>query len=325
MQTHANATTNVKQRRAIRSSSESCGRLAEWYHVSKATVHVWKRREDPSDKSCRPDKVEYSLSPPEERFVLAVRAYGFSIDDVMDAVEPVIPEAVRSSVHRLFVRHGVNRLPKETEPTGSGGEPDTFKEYPPGSLHIDHFSLPKLDGTKRYCFLAVDRATRTMLLHVYERKDKEAATDFLNRCLAFYPFTITTILTDNGREFTLAGFRNRYGTKVTTTHPFDALCGEHGIEHRRTKPYTPKTNGLAERMNGLAKEQTTRRHVYSTPEEMKKDLWGWCVRYNFRRKHRRIGRKTPYEAVCEWYAKRPELFHKEPSHLLTYRSQSYET
>lgn len=326
MHIHANAATNFKQRRAIRQSDARCGQLARQYHVSRSTVWKWKQRAEPTDKSCRPDTIEYSLSPEEERFVLAIRAYDFSLDDVMDAVEGVIPEVVRSSVHRLFVRRGVNRLPKKK---GAGvseeGKAGTFKEYPPGYLHIDHFQLPKLDGTKRYCFLAVDRATRSMFLHVYETKDKEAATDFLNRCLTFYPFTITTILTDNGREFTLAGFKNRYGSKVTTSHPFDQLCEERKIDHRRTKPYTPKTNGLAERMNGLTKEHTTKAHLYATPQEMLTDLWGWCVRYNFCRKHRRIGKKTPYEAVCEWYEKQPQLFHKEPSLLLTYRSRSYET
>jgi len=323
MQTHANATTNLKQRRSIRESDASYGALARRYHVSKATVHAWKHREVFTDRSCRPRQIEYAFSPEEERFVLAIRAYGFSLDDVADAALLVLPEAPRASVHRLFVRHGVNRLPK---PEGSEeGKPGTFKAYPPGYLHIDHFTLPKLDGTKRYCFVAVDRATRLMLLRVYEHKDKEAATDFLQRCLKFFPFTLTTILTDNGREFTLAGFRNRYGTKVTTVHPFEQVCLDQGIEHRRTRPYTPKTNGLVERMNGLTKENTTKKHVYVTPEAMIQDLWGWCIRYNFCRKHRRIGKITPYEAVCEWHRKHPELFHTEPSLLLAYRSQSYET
>ena len=41
MQIHANATTNVKQRQAIRQSTESSGQLAKRYHVSKATVQKW--------------------------------------------------------------------------------------------------------------------------------------------------------------------------------------------------------------------------------------------------------------------------------------------
>jgi hypothetical protein len=62
MQTHANATTNLKQRRAIRHSSESCGALARRYHVSKATVHAWKRRDDPADRSSRPHTSETALT-----------------------------------------------------------------------------------------------------------------------------------------------------------------------------------------------------------------------------------------------------------------------
>ncbi len=88
---------------------------------------------------------------------------------------------------------------------------------------------------------APDRATRLVFLWVYEHKNKQAATDFLRRCVEFYPFKIQKILTDNGREFTLNGFSNRWGTKTNTVHPFEQLCREHEIEHRKTRPYTPKT------------------------------------------------------------------------------------
>jgi transposase InsO family protein len=222
-------------------------------------------------------------------------------------------------VYRTFVRHGVNRRegPKKEEA-------GTFKAYPPGFLHIDLFYLPQLEGTKRYCFVAVDRATRLMLLEVYGHKDAASATDFLKKCLAFFPFTVEKILTDNGREFTLEGFKNRYGP-AKKAHPFDQLCQSEGIEHRRTRPYTPQTDGMAERMNGLTKENTTKRQTYSSPEEMIADLKGWMRRYDFERPHRQLGRKTPYEAVCEWHQKEPQRFVREPSSLLAYRSQPPET
>ena len=92
------------------------------------------------------------------------------------------------------------------------------------------------------------------------------------------------------------------------------------IEHRTTKPYTPKTNGMVERMNGLTKEATTKAHRYQSVQGMKEDLHGWFVQYNFCRKHRRIGRKTPYEAALWWYEKEPSLFTREPTALLAYRS-----
>lgn len=240
-----------------------------------------------------------------------------------------LPEATRSSVYRLLKRNGVSRLPKQGEQeTGQDDKHGQFKDYGPGFVHIDCFYLPKLEGKKRYCFVAIDRATRLAFLFVYEHKDKKAATDFLKQCLSFFPFQVSKILTDNGREFTLKGFKNRWGSKVKDDHDFEQVCREQEIEHRTTLPYTPKTNGMVERMNGLTKENTVKKTRYVTAVEMLADLHGWFVRYNFCRKNRRIGGKTPYEAALAWHKKDPTLFIKEPTALLIYRnrcSQSIDT
>jgi hypothetical protein len=53
---------------------------------------------------------------------------------------------------------------------------------------------------------------------------------------------------------------------------------------------------------------------------MTDDLHRWFVLYDFRRKHRRIVKKMPYEAVLLWYEKEPSLFIRKPTTLLTYRS-----
>jgi transposase len=137
----------------------------------------------------------------------------------------------------------------------------------------------KIEGKKRYCFVAIDRATRLSLLAVYDSKTKKAATDFLTQCLVFFPFRISKVLTDNGREFTLKGFKNRWGTTVKDNHDFEKLCRQQEIEHRTTLPYTPKTNGMVERMNGLTKENTVKKKRYVTVREMLVDLHGWFVRY----------------------------------------------
>jgi transposase InsO family protein len=127
------------------------------------------------------------------------------------------------------------------------------------------------------------------LLAVYDSKNKQGATDFLRQCLAFFPFKISKILTDNGREFTLKGFKikgfkikgfkNRWGTIVKDDHDFGKLCREQEIEHRTTLPYTPKTNGMVERMNGLTKEETVKKNRYETVAEMLSDMHGWFIRY----------------------------------------------
>jgi len=325
MHVHSNATTNKKQRERLRLSSKSCRALAEEMQVSPTTAHRWRQRDTPEDKSCRPNTIEYAFDPSQQAMILSLRQKGLPLDDLVDLVQQPLPDATRSSIYRLLKRNGVSRLPKKEEQETGQDKHGQFKDYGPGFLHIDCFYLPKLEGKKRYCFVAIDRATRLSLLAVYENKDKKAATDFLRQCLAFFPFRISKILTDNGREFTLKGFKNRYGTKVKADHDFEQLCQKQGIEHRTTLPYTPKTNGMVERMNGLTKENTTKRNRYKTVLEMLNDLHGWFVRYNFCRKNRRIGGKTPYEAVLLWYAKQPELFIKEPTTLLAFRSQSNDT
>lgn len=326
MHVHSNATTNKKQRERLRKSAKTCRALAEEMAVSLGTVHRWKQRDSPEDKSCRPHKIEYAFDPSEQTMILSLRQKGLPLDDLVDLVQQPLPEASRSSVYRLLKRNGVSRLlGKEEQETGQEDKHGQFKDYGPGFVHMDCFYLPKLEGKKRYCFVAIDRATRLSFLWVYEHKDKQAATDFLRRCLSFFPFQISKVLTDNGREFTLKGFKNRWGTTVKAMHDFEQVCQEQGIEHRTTLPYTPKTNGMVERMNGLTKENTTKCNRYVTVQAMREDLRGWFVRYNFCRKNRRLGGKTPYEAVLAWYKKDPSLFTKEPAALLAYRSQSIDT
>jgi transposase len=212
--------------------------------------------------------------------ILSLRQKGLSLDDLVDLVQQPLPEATRSSVYRLLKRNGISRLPKkEEQETGQDDKHGQFKDYGPGFVHIDCFYLPKLEGKKRYCFVAIDRATRLSLLAVYDSKTKKAATDFLTQCLVFFPFRISKVLTDNGREFTLKGFKNRWGTTVKDNHDFEKLCRQQEIEHRTTLPYTPKTNGMVERMNGLTKENTVKKKRYVTVREMLVDLHGWFVRY----------------------------------------------
>ena len=314
MHYHSNATTNLKQRQAIRQSQNPIRALAIQYHVSGATISKWRNRACPEDRSCAPRTRLSALTTEEEGMILRLRAHRLSLDELMDTLEWILPAAKRATVHRVLVRSGVNRLPSGQQQ--ATGQPGAFKEYGPGYLHIDCFYLPRLEGRKHYCFVVVDRATRLVYLAVYATKDKAAATDFLQRCLAFYPFRIEKILTDNGGEFTAQGYLRRWAPK--SVHPFDALCQQQGIEHRRTRPYTPKTNGLAERTNGLIKQGTTKCHTYETSEMMDQDLQRWFVEYNYYRRHRRIGRVTPYAKVCAWYEQDPERFIKEPTHLLDY-------
>ncbi len=126
-----------------------------------------------------------------------------------------------------------------------------LKEYEPRYLHIDVTYLPKFNGKSYYLFVAIDRCTRAMIYWVYENKTAENTVDFMDKCLTFLPFVITHILTDNGLEFTNRLLVSKSGNSCQKPSKMDEKCIENNIQHRLTAPFTPKTNGMVERLNGI--------------------------------------------------------------------------
>lgn len=160
-----------------------------------------------------------------------------------------------------------NQIPQEKKDKAK-----KFKEYEPGFLHIDVTYLPKFNGKSTYLFVAIDRCTRAMIYWVYENKTAENTEDFIDKCLAFFPFTITHILTDNGLEFTNRLLKSKTGNSCQKLSKMDIKCLENNIQHRLTAPFTPKTNGMVERVNGTIKNNTILKTQYQSLDEMKKDL-----------------------------------------------------
>ena len=83
---------------------------------------------------------------------------------------------------------------------------------------------------------------------------------------------------------------------------------------------------MVERMNGLTKENTTKKQRYETVEQMLSDLRGWFVRYNFCRKNQHIKKTAPMKPSYSGMPTSPVyLVEKEPPALLAFRSQSIDT
>ena len=82
--------------------------------------------------------------------------------------------------------------------------PKRFKAYEPGFVHIDVKYLPKMqdEASRKYLFVAIDRATRWVYLEIRKDKSAKSAQAFLKTLLKKAPFKIRKILTDNGKEFT---------------------------------------------------------------------------------------------------------------------------
>ena len=311
---HANAKTNLHQRMRIRKSKAPYRTQSRELGVSVATVTKWKRRKDPKDRTSRPHKI-YKAIPKEMRPILkALRQDWFlDLDTVWKALQnAVLPQLSRSSVYRELVRLGLQRL-KAQEPRIKHGK---FKASPPGFLHIDVFYLPRLDGKKRYLYVAIDRATRLLTMQVHDQRSAECSCLFLEHCKKFYPFRIWRILTDNGGEFTNTCLRV-LPHKVKVAHPFLNVCQEARIHHVLTKPFHPWTNGLAERTGQTIKSHTVWRFHYETSAQLDSALYGFERYFNYHRPYKVMQGKTPYELVQEWHKKQPNRFFRKPTMLIT--------
>jgi transposase InsO family protein len=191
-----------------------------------------------------------------------------------------------------------------------------FKAYDPGFLHIDISYLPKINKVRTYLFVAIDRATRSIFYYIYEDKSSESAVDFLEKCIGFFSFKTTKILTDNGLEFSSKIYKNKKGLPAIKKHIFAQKCSEYDIIHRFTPIFHPQTNGMVERVNRTIKDKTIHKQNFNSIEEMKNCFCDFFGFYNLERKHRglvkEIKLKTALDALSFWFEKKPELFITEP-------------
>jgi transposase InsO family protein len=105
-----------------------------------------------------------------------------------------------------------------------------------------------------------------------------------------------------------ASFPMCYGREFcgTERHPYELYLDLNGIEHRRTKVRTPRTNGFVERFNGTVLDEffrvKMRETFYETVEALQSDLDAWLLHYNTERPHlgyRNMGRR-PIETVMSF-------------------------
>lgn len=312
---HSNATTNVHIRLDINKSNLTNLELANKFGISEPTISKWKNRDKFEDKSSRPHTIHYALSDFEKTLVSSIRqSTWLPLEEVLEMVQLTNPSISRSAVYRYFVHEKINKVPEKEKDKAK-----KFKEYEPGYLHIDVTYLPKFDDVKYYLFVAIDRATRTLYYEVYDAKTSENAEDFMGKCLSFFPFGITHVLTDNGLEFTNKLIKSKKGHYCIKPSKLDAICDKHNIEHRLTKPATPKTNGMVERANGTIKNNTIKITEYNTKEEMHRNLLKFLVFYILYRRHgslrKELNVKTPFNAIEKWFEIKPQIFLQNPDNF----------
>src|SRR3954465_12194772 len=285
---HPNARTTPAVRAEIARSAEPTGLLAKRYGVSTETVRAWRERgaADCRDRSSRPHKLPWKASEEERAVVGALRrATGFPLDDLTFVVRHFLPHLGRDNAYRILKAEGLSRRPAPAAPERPAGQ---LQEPDLGFVHADVKHLPKLrtaDGEcrKRCLFVAIDRRSRRVHLAVEDDETGAGAKAFLEEALAAFPFRVTHVLTDRGSCFTAGGFERR--------------CRDLGVEHRKTRPDTPRTNGMVERFNGRVQREVLGITV-AGHRDLERLLAGFNSAYNARRQRVLDGR-SPEEVVRE--------------------------
>jgi transposase InsO family protein len=175
-----------------------------------------------------------------------------------------------------------------------------YEPYNPGELiHIDIKKLGKFnrighritgDRTGQsnargigweFVHVCIDDASRIAFSRVMKDERKASAVAFLKAAGAYYALgvTIERVMTDNG-----SCYRSR---------AFARACGALALKHVRTRPYTPKTNGKAERFIQTSLREWAYARAYNTSDERSAELPRWLHEYNWHRPHGGIHAKIP--------------------------------
>lgn len=157
------------------------------------------------------------------------------------------------------------------------------KEYPGEMVHTDSSLLPLLRGEaittpREYLYVFVDDHCRWLFADVLPDQTSWSAAICLDEALLMMPFPVHCMYSDNGKEFKGA---------------FKALCKKHTVVQKFTKPYTPQTNGKAERVIKTIKTELLKGHSHLTREERRRHLYAFVRWYNQVRPHQSLGNVSP--------------------------------
>ena len=200
-----------------------------------------------------------------------------------------------STVAAILSRLGLGRLSMlEPKPAVIRYE----RQRPGELLHVDTKKLARIvrvghrihgDRSTRikgagweFAHVCIDDCSRASYVEVLPDEKAATAVPFLHRAVAWFQsqgVTVERVMTDNGSPYVSRAHRQ--------------ACRDLGVRHLRTRPYTPKTNGKAERfIQTLAREWAYAR-PYRNSAARSRALKPWITCYNHRRPHHGIHRATP--------------------------------
>ncbi len=270
--------------------------------VSCRTAYKWLARfeegglEALRDRSSRPKRSPTAVPCGWQHLVLQLRRARMTAEAI--GARLGMPKA---TVARILKRHGLERL-KYLDPPLPVQRYE--KTYPGELVHLDIKKLGRIgrvghrihgDRTTRvrgigweFVHVCIDDYTRLAYVEVLEDEKAVTATAFLRRAVAWFAehgVKVCRVMTDNGSCF------------VSTL--FAATLARLRLRHLRTRPYTPRTNGKAERFIQTMLREWAYARPYSSSARRRAVLPAWVRRYNERRPHGGIGGAPPITRLLE--------------------------
>ncbi len=195
----------------------------------------------------------------------------------------------RSTVHRILIRYGMNRLPANQKRRPTGRPWKRYEKPQPGHrVQVDVKFLERIAGSRKrlYQFTAIDDCTRIRVLKIYDACNQTSAIRFVDEVIRRLPFRVLVIQTDNGAEF--------------QSH-FHWHLEEHDIRHVYIRPRTPHLNGKVERSHRVDEQEfyqlLDKDGIADDIHLFNDKLREWEDYYNYHRPHGALDGQTPYERL----------------------------
>ena len=244
------------------------------------------------DRSSRPKRLRQPTPPEVVERIASLRRQRMPGQEIATTVG-VSP----ATVSRVLKRLGLSKL-SALEPAEP---PRRYEREQPGEMiHIDIKKLGKFNqighritgdrsgqGNSRgvgweFLHVCIDDASRVAFSQIMTTERGHCAVAFLTAAVAYYKslgVTVLRVMTDNG-----SCYRSR---------AFARACRRLKLKHIRTKPYTPRTNGKAERFIQTALREWAYARAYLNSRQRAHELPFFMHRYNWHRPHASIGRVPP--------------------------------
>jgi transposase InsO family protein len=306
MNVHKNARTTPRVRaelvRLVLDEGQERQEAATRFNISRWTVSKWVERYQAAaeaglqDRSSRPHHSPRQTPAALQLGVKVLRRHQrWTCQQIAQALE-----LSRATVARIVKRAGWSRLGRLEAPVLAR----RYEHPEPGDLlHLDTKKLGRIErlghrvtGDRRgqqrgagweCVHVAVDDASRVAYVEVLPDERGETVGAFLQRAVAWFRqrhVRVRRVLTDNGSGY--------------VSHSFRAVCRLLAVDHKRTRPYTPRTNGKAERfIQTLLREWAYARPYYTSAERTGR-LPRWLEHYNCARPHTSLGRRPPVSRLA---------------------------